>query len=238
MINDKLLKVIRDHAAQEAPRECCGVIVVKRGKQRYVPCKNVAEGTGSFEIDQTDYNAAEDSGVITHIVHSHVNHSPAPSEADLVGCETSGLPWIIVNTPDGHYEEISPSGYSAPLVGRNFQHGSLDCYSLLRDYYARELGIDLMDFDRGEEWWTKGDNLYLENFEKAGFVEVSHDDLRPHDILLMQVASPVPNHAAIYLGDEIILQHCMGRLSSRDVYGGYWQRCVMKVVRHRSLLDA
>lgn len=237
-MNATLLKQIRDHANAEFPRESCGVITVVKGRQRYVPCRNIADGNDHFQIHTDDYAAAEDAGTVTHIVHSHPNGSPEPSEADRVSCEATGLPWVIVNAPDGHYHEFAPSGYAAPLVGRQFSHGVLDCYSLLRDYYQRELGIEVMDFDRDAEWWTKGGNLYLENFEKAGFVEVSQEDLKPHDILLMQIGSPVPNHAAIYLGDEIILQHCMNRLSSRDVYGGYWQRCVMKVVRHRSLIDA
>jgi cell wall-associated NlpC family hydrolase len=48
----------------------------------------------------------------------------------------------------------------------------------------------------------------------------------------MQVASPVPNHAAVYLGDGLILHHLQGRLSSRDVYGGYWQKVTTHALRH------
>ena len=48
----------------------------------------------------------------------------------------------------------------------------------------------------------------------------------------MQVASPVPNHAAVYLGDGLILHHLQGRLSSRDVYGGYWQKITTHILRY------
>jgi cell wall-associated NlpC family hydrolase len=51
----------------------------------------------------------------------------------------------------------------------------------------------------------------------------------------MQVASPVPNHASVYLGDGLILHHLQGRLSSRDVYGGYWQKVSTHALRHPDL---
>jgi cell wall-associated NlpC family hydrolase len=57
-------------------------------------------------------------------------------------------------------------------------------------------------------------------------------NLLPGDCFLMQVASPVPNHAAVYLGDGLILHHLQGRLSSRDVYGGYWQKVTTHVLRY------
>ena len=38
--------------------------------------------------------------------------------------------------------------------------------------------------------------------------------------------------------DNIILHHCHGRLSSRDVYGGYWRKVTTHVLRHRDLSDA
>ena len=122
-------------------------------------------------------------------------------------------------------------------MGRSFHHGVLDCYSLARDYYRREVGIEIPDMAREASWWLKGQNLYVENFAAFGFVEIEPKDLRRHDALLMQVGSPVINHAAVYIGDNMILQHCAGRLSSRDVYGGGWHRATRKALRHRSLLS-
>ncbi len=236
-VNSLVSKAICAHAAAEFPRESCGVVVVVRGKQRYIPCRNIAEGGGDFDIHPDDLNDAEGVGEVTHIVHSHPNMPALPTEADLVGCEDSELPWIIVNWPTGTMYEFAPSGYVAPLVGRSYAHGVLDCYSLIRDYYKRELDIDIPDFDRTDKWWDKGGNLYMENFEKAGFIAVT-GDIQKHDVVLMQISSTVVNHGAIYIGDGLIMQHCTNRLSSRDVYGGYWQRCTHVVVRHRSLTNA
>jgi proteasome lid subunit RPN8/RPN11 len=233
-----VLKRIREHAESEYPKECCGLVIICKGRQVYVPCKNQATTEEAhFVICPEDFAQAEDMGEVIRIVHSHPNLAALPSEADKVGCEHSGVPWLIVNWPNGAVFEFSPSGYHAPLVGRHFHHGVLDCYSLIRDYYAQKLALFLPDFERQAQWWLKGENLYLDNFSLAGFVEMDLESLQPHDVLLMQVGSPVINHAAIYIGNGVILQHCAGRLSSRDVYGGGWRRATRKLIRHQHLIS-
>jgi proteasome lid subunit RPN8/RPN11 len=223
------------HAERDYPRESCGVVCVVKGRRRYLACRNIAERNEHFVIDPVDYAAAEDAGEVVAIVHSHCNLPPVPSQADRVGCESSGLPWVIVSWPSAQVQQFTPCGYRAPLVGREFLHGVLDCYALVRDYYAEALGLVLTDYARDDEWWLKNQNLYLEHFEREGFVVVT-DAPRQHDAFLMQVASQVPNHAAVYLGEGVILHHVMGRLSSRDVYGGWWQKVTTHHLRHRSKL--
>jgi proteasome lid subunit RPN8/RPN11 len=223
------------HSAREFPREACGLLVIHKGRETYVPCRNIGVGTDQFVIHPEDYVRADQLGEIVGVFHSHPNLSPEPSQADRVACEATALPWFIVSFPAGQWTELQPQGYLAPLVGREWSHGVLDCYSLIRDWYAQERGIDLPDFARFDEWWKRGGNLYLDNFARAGFHVVEASDMNPGDVLLMQVASPVPNHAAIYLSDGLILHHLQGRLSSRDVYGGYWQKITTHTLRHQLL---
>lgn len=234
MIDAQLLDQIKADANGSPKREVCGLIVTRRRKNLYVRCKNIAQKNEHFVMDPADYAAAEDAGKVLCVVHSHLNVSPEPSQADLIGIERSQLPWLIINTPVNHHTVTYPTGYVAPYVGREFVHGITDCYSIWRDYYQRELGIEMIDYERRVDWWLKGDDLYEDNYRAAGFVEV--DEPRLHDIILMKVASQKQNHAAVYLGDNIILHHVMGKISSKDVYGGYWRKVTTKILRHRSQL--
>lgn len=238
-MDDAIVAAVRQHAAHEAPRECCGVVVGIGGKQTYRPCRNVSKEPAAFEIDALDWVTAEDAGEILAICHSHVFVSPRPSQADLVECERNGLPWLIVNHPTGAFEWVRPSGYQAPLIGRLFAHGVLDCYTIVRDWYARELSIALPDFKRAYGWWQFGEDLYRRHFREAGFEAIDAAAMAPHDVVLMAVRSPdpaQPNHAAVYIGQQKILQHLQGRLSSRDVYGGWYRKVTTHVLRHRKFL--
>ncbi|MDP3322638.1 MAG: C40 family peptidase [Hydrogenophaga sp.] len=233
MIADYLIDEIKAFVNASPAREVCGLIVSYRRKHIFMPCANVASQDNEFVIDPAEFAELSDQYKIICVVHSHININPAPSQADLIEIERHQLPYFIMNYPLNTHTYTEPSGYQAPYVGRHFAHGITDCYAIWRDYYQRELGIEMIDYARGVEWWLKGDNLYLQNYKDAGFVPV--DNLQPHDIILMQVASPVPNHCAVYLGDNVILHHVMGKASSRDVYGGYWRKITNLVLRHYSL---
>lgn len=239
------IESIKAHALAEYPHEACGLVAIVKGRERYWRCRNVApKPEDDFRLDPADYAAAEDAGEIVAVVHSHPDVAARPSAADLVQCEASGLPWVIVSVMPGpavaEIHRFEPSGYQAPLVGRPFHHGVLDCYTLCRDWYAREAGIELPDFPREDGWWDDGhSNLYLDHFREAGFEPVGQVDevvLQRGDVILMQIRSKndVPNHAGVYLGDGQFIHHMYGRLSSRDVYGGMWRDYTRLIVRHRN----
>lgn len=223
------------HARAEYPRESCGLVVIAAGRERYVPCRNVASTPSEhFVIAKEDAFAADELGEVVALVHSHPDMPARPSEADRVQCEASELRWVIISVMPGETGPVvsdtfewEPNGYEAPLVGRSFSHGTLDCWSLCRDWYRLERGIELPDPPRADNWWDDGESdLYSDvAMVAAGFTKLSGpEQMAAGDVILMQIRSRnlVPNHAGIYLGDGHMLHHLYGRLSSRDPFGGYW----------------
>lgn len=234
---ENLVDDVYKHAEEQLPRECCGVALIVKGKLKYYPCENISKTDGQFVLNPKDYAEAEDKGEIVGICHSHVYYPPEPSQADKIMCEQTGLPWLIVSYPNKTYKVIEPEGYKLELVGREFCYGVADCYTIIKDYY-NEIGIELSDYYTEYEWWLRGENHYEENFQKEGFVVVGDSTTQPkkHDLILMMCSSPVCNHAAVYVGDNKIIQHCVNRYSGYDIYGGYWKKSTRYVLRHESLL--
>lgn len=231
-----LVPEVLSHAEREAPDECCGLAVVRHGNvvPSYWPARNTAP-RGHFVIHPDDQAAAEDAGILVGVCHSHVGRPPLPSPADRTGCRLSGVPWLIVGWPTRTHHQIEPDPIREPLIGRPFVHGVLDCYTLIRDYY-HGMGIEIPDYARADDWWLHGGDLYREHFAEAGFIEADPATLRAHDVVLMQVGSPVPNHAGVIDAHDHLLHHCQGRLSCRVVYGGYWRRVTRLVLRHQELV--
>ncbi|PHM45224.1 peptidase P60 [Xenorhabdus miraniensis] len=127
-----------------------------------------------------------------------------------------------------------PSKGIKPLLGRPFVHGIWDCFSIVRDWYQLERGIEIPNFARSDGWWNRGENLYLKNYASAGFVECS-DELQVGDVIIMQVQANEPNHAGVYIGEGLMLHHMYGQLSNRVPYDGYWQERTIKILRYSKL---
>lgn len=234
---------MRAEAERCYPREACGFVVGRGKKPVFVPATNVAEGLSQFIIDPASYAAAEDTGDILAIWHSHPECGSKPSEADLAGCEMTELPWIIspiFKGPDGFIHGdtnvIEPSGFQMPYVGRPYIFGTFDCYSLTADFYKREFRIQLDGFHhlRIDNWWTKGRDLIEDNWRSQGFVPVTDGSFKEGDVLTFAMDSTMANHLAVYVTGDIILHHLMNRLSRRETFGPYWMTRMKHHLRHNT----
>lgn len=222
-----------EHALRDYPKEACGLFVRIEGSVVYYPCKNIADSDAHFTLDPQDYADADELGEVVAVFHSHPDALPAASDADVQACEASGLPWYIVSVPNLEWAYTEPKGFTPDLVGRDFVHGKSDCFTLVRDYYRKEHNLILNDYERDDKWWEAGKNLYLTNFQNEGFVEIPLSDLQPGDALFIKLRSPVPNHAAIYLGYNTILHHLYGRLSCREIYSDFWRKVTTHALRYK-----
>ena len=222
------------HAKDQDPKESVGLLLNIRGKESYFQCENLAITSHQhFILNPEDYVKADNLGEITAIIHSHPVSTPEPSQADKVSCEQSKLPWYIVNPTTEEWAYVEPTGYEAPLLGRQWVWGVTDCWSLVVDYYKKEKGIILKDYERT---MTADEFLFDPLFEsyawRTGVRELRQDEkLEEGDVLLMSIMYPTLNHVAIFLGD-MVLHHLADRLSCREPYSEWLLKCTGKRYRY------
>jgi len=146
----------------------------------------------------------------------------------------SKILFVTVGSSKNISEVFIPNEYfeNADYEGRPFLHGLFDCYTLIRDYYKKEFNIFLpTNIQRNWEWWSQGENLYLDNAKNYGFEEAT--DIKKHDILIMKIGSPVPNHGAIYLGDNKILHHNAGKFSTIQTLTNSYKQKIAVIYRNK-----
>lgn len=228
------------------PLEAVGVIA----GGRFVEFRNIHfKPTRHFEFTNDDWDAAEKIGHITLIWHSHPNGRPMASDDDKTIAEGWGIPIAIYATPADSWDIYEPCGWVAPLTGRIFVYGILDCWQLVRDCFKKDKGIDLPRFNAPFGWWLhERDNsghivkhapeLMLDNVEAGGFVPVEARHIKPYDVVLMRVVDGAVSHCGVYLGDGHMLHHFMGHHSRVIAYQpgvGHYGKATTQIIRHRSL---
>lgn len=222
-----------EHLLNEYPREGCGILLNKRGKLEWMPCKNVAENDEEFRIAAEDYIKASLSGDIHAIVHSHPDGSCLPSEADKQASDFLGIPYWIYSLPDCELFVYEPKERKAPLLGKEYRFGQNDCYSLVRDYY-KQLDIDLPTIPFEDDFWLKGINYFDDLQESFGFVTVAEP--QEHDMVIFSVMSDIPNHCGVYVGEDIFMHHAVDRLSCRESLHSFWGRYVTRYIRCKKFI--
>lgn len=253
-----VIAAIRYQAQAEWPREACGVVT----PDGYVPLRNVdPDPENAFDCTE-EVQPYIIAGTIRALVHSHPHPAEGnakvrdwPSSADMRSQMAMNVPWgILVSAKDGTSEPWfwGPGMPIPPLVGRQFRHGPSgtdgkgDCYALVKDWFAQEHGIELLDLPREWNWWAHPElkpdtDIYDAHFEEAGFRTISASEVRRGDCAMITIPTqPIEgngpaltrtNHAAVYIGGEKVLHHKWGRLSVEEMLGT-WNRLVVRWVRH------
>ena len=222
------------HAKDQDPKESCGLLLNIKGKERYYPCRNLSmTAFQCFIIDPEDYIRADNTGDIIAVIHSHPVTPPVPSQSDKVACEQSGLVWHIVNPKTESWGYLEPTGYKAPILGREWAWGVTDCYTLVRDWYKEKLDIELIDWQRPTTLDDFNKNPMFEKCaEQTGFRELRPDEkLINGDLLFMSILSNNLNHVAIFI-DGDVLHHLTDRLSCIEPYSEWLLKCTGKRLRY------
>jgi proteasome lid subunit RPN8/RPN11 len=217
------------YAKTQAPEEACGLLAIIKGKETFWPCKNLAEGKFEFFIlDPDDWAECEDTGEIIGVIHSHPVGAATPSDNDRAACEHLGFPYFIYSIEHDHWESFEPTGWKAPsLIGRKFIWGKYDCWSIISDWFLETKNIKIKDFIENP-LFEKG--LPITGFKK----QESNKNIKVGDVLLFQSVTGNLDHVAVYIGDNMILNHNIKALSCREFFDLRYQQALRGVYRYAS----
>lgn len=237
------------HAESEYPKEAVGIVTLDG---EYVPLVNVSRTpTETFELSEDDdiaYATLDDDGnpKVAAFLHSECYErgeiNPlliGPSKEDMEQCIATNCTWGLVPCINGVAEKPLYWGeflLDTPLLGRPFVPQVTDCLNFIRSFYWQVYGILVPEVPRGWEWWLEGGNLFEEGLRTAGFHKIDIEEMAPGDGVLLQIRSPVPNHAMIVLDAGLMVHHPQQMLSVREPFGR-WRPYTVYAVRHNSFGD-
>ena len=116
------------------------------------------------------------------------------------------------------------------LIGRQWEYGKFDCFTLIRDWFGLQ-GVQLPDFERPADLETC-ESIFLRQALAIGFKQVDYSKRRPGDVLIMNLGTAAPMHAAVLLPNERILHQRQDSLSAVEPFGRYYVSRVAAVFRY------
>lgn len=226
------------HVLDCYPEEAAGIITTDN---LFIPYDNIAKKPLiSFQIDRRcfiDYD-------VKAILHSHV-YNPSeplvddpriPSKADLQGQISTAVEWGIVVCEGENVTQpfwFGDYDHRPDLMDREFIHNMQDCYAFMCDWQYAEYGVKMKNRPRNFDWFTKGENIFDDDFEKWGFKDVSHLEEQRGDVILMKIQSEVTNHIGVVLEPNLIAHHLFGRFPVVEPKSK-WHKYITRRVRHKS----
>lgn len=231
---ENFLFEIEKHFLDEYPKEACGVLVVKKGKDYWIPCKNVAENSEeTFIFDSKEYLKISRTSDIIGIVHNHPDASSTASQYDINNCNTLGIPFFIFSYPEMDLNILQPVKNRADLYGREYIFGEKDCFEAMRDYLKTKNITIPPRIPFEDNWFDKDLDYFSPDVVKEwGGQEVSIKDIQENDVITFSVHSKVANHCGVYLKNDIFYHHAVQRLSCRENLYPFWVKFIDRVYRY------
>ena len=116
------------------------------------------------------------------------------------------------------------------LIGRKWEYGKFDCFTLIRDWFGLQ-GVELPDFERPDDL-QNCESIFLKQALAIGFEQVAYASRRPGDVLIMNLGTATPMHAAVLLPNERILHQRQDSLSAVEPLRRYYVSSVAAVFRY------
>lgn len=124
------------------------------------------------------------------------------------------------------------------LLGRPYEMGKHDCFSILREYYSQNWGIEVPNYARPDRFWEDPNLDLYQNYRRHGFKPILDEVFEVGDLVLMPIQAAVNSHAAAIVEDNLILHHMPKQLSAVAPFRPKWSNRVTVHLRHPDVAAA
>lgn len=236
MLNRECKTNIREHALEESPKECCGLVLLNdKDVYESVRCENISpDPEKGFVINPVDYIKASRGGRVIGTYHSHANDKDAFSEFDKFNSENHKLIYFLYCTKKNSFLEYNPDQEFNSYIGRIFQIKKSDCFTLMRDFYSKELSIPIKDYERNDNWKREDKYIFENNYKSEGFYKVN-GEYKKYDCHLFKFRGDAAEHIAVNLGNNLILHQPRNGFSRIEELTSRYKKFIHYTIRHKDI---
>ncbi len=229
------------HASRDPTVEACGLIWIEKDLSVTVKELNNESNSprNSFCISPSQFIEYKLTKKLLGIYHSHPVTTERPSKQDMATSEEMGVPYLIYSLKTNNFFLYYPSTYEPEgLVGRPYIKAFYECTCILKDYFKKELGLDISRWNKNYWLPEKDDkaNKLLNSILKNNTIKVKTQELKKHDIIIFEIKKNKRLHVGIYLGGNEFLHQPDKILSKKELLEERWQNKIKQVYRHATLV--
>ena len=237
ILQEEIKKIIKEHALQEKPKECCGLIIEEASRFSAVKCRNISEDPQNiFSLSPHDYLQASRRGKIKALYHSHTNDKEQFSPYDKANSQAHCLDFILYNTEKNIFAFFDYKKNKTLIYKKPFASQSSDCYTLVKEHFLKS-GVKLVDKNKSRidpNWSKTNPGLIEEIFNiNPELKRGSKDDLKKEDIFVFELGKGNgPVHVGIYLGDDTFMHHPRDKYPCIEPLNKIYKNKIYDVYRH------
>lgn len=135
------------------------------------------------------------------IWHTHTKKGATILTPNDIKCSRFWHKPILMVKPDQHIYDTFDPNLVKDYDGRIWHYSYNNCYTIIQDFYKRELNIKLFDFylDYSDQYLSQDESKFLKFLPKCGFLEVDKNPntLRVGDIILTDTEFSKGWHASV-----------------------------------------
>ena len=158
------------------------------------------------------------------------------SQLDISTSDNLNIPFVLYTIKNNDYKFYFPTNFKKRYIGRYFKIGENDCFTFIKEYFLKELNVNIEPIFKNYTSHTEAQTVFNKNLEfnfleKNNFFKIEKDDLNVNDLLV--ISTLFGKHFAIYIGNNKIIHQPIFGFSKIENYCNFYRRHTVLAYRKK-----